>query len=267
VSNPLERRYRRLLRLLPHGYRQTWEDDMVTAILDSTEHSDRNRPTPAERLSVVSLAVRLRLNGSHARPRWALWYHVAYGIALLVLLYQSVAATATAGYTTAYFLEVRPGNVGTWYAPLLLSRYVGLLWVPAFACLVLRRVTAARILATMTVLASLAVALTIDPGNGAAPPPFGLGDASRWGWLAVSAAIVFVTPTDATSSPRLWFAAWVIGSTTVLAYQLRPLWVRLPETWTWLRGDLTTVSSIALIAAITIAFTRVWPIRATGSPH
>jgi hypothetical protein len=35
VSGNLERRYRRVLRLLPGWYRQQWEEDMVAAFLDS----------------------------------------------------------------------------------------------------------------------------------------------------------------------------------------------------------------------------------------
>ena len=35
MSGNLERRYRRVLRLLPGWYRQQWEQDMVAAFLDS----------------------------------------------------------------------------------------------------------------------------------------------------------------------------------------------------------------------------------------
>ena len=35
MSSDLERRYRRVLRLLPGWYRQQWEQDMVAAFLDS----------------------------------------------------------------------------------------------------------------------------------------------------------------------------------------------------------------------------------------
>jgi hypothetical protein len=37
VNTELERRYRRLLRLLPAGYRQAWEEDVVSAFLHSAE--------------------------------------------------------------------------------------------------------------------------------------------------------------------------------------------------------------------------------------
>ena len=35
MSSDLERRYRRVLRLLPGWYRQRWEQDMIAAFLDS----------------------------------------------------------------------------------------------------------------------------------------------------------------------------------------------------------------------------------------
>lgn len=35
MSGDLERRYRRVLRLLPGYYRDRWEEDMVAAFLDS----------------------------------------------------------------------------------------------------------------------------------------------------------------------------------------------------------------------------------------
>jgi hypothetical protein len=34
MSGNLERRYRRVLRLLPGYYREQWEEDMITAFLD-----------------------------------------------------------------------------------------------------------------------------------------------------------------------------------------------------------------------------------------
>jgi len=34
MSGDLERRYRRVLRLLPGYYREQWEEDMVAALLD-----------------------------------------------------------------------------------------------------------------------------------------------------------------------------------------------------------------------------------------
>ena len=61
----LERRYRRVLRALPREYRRAWEEDMVSTFLDSAPA----RVPVGERLSVLGLAVRLRLTGAYASPR------------------------------------------------------------------------------------------------------------------------------------------------------------------------------------------------------
>lgn len=267
MSRRLERRYRGVLRLLPEGYRRVWEEDMVAAFLDSTEHADRTRLTLGERLSVVSLAVRLRLSGSHVSPSWALWYRVVYGMALVVLLYQSVAATAKAIYRFAYYHELSL-DPGPWYAPLLLIDFVGLLWVPAFALLVLRRIVAAQVFAFTAALASVGVTVAISlMYSNATEPAFGLGDVSRWGWLAVSAAVVFVIPADAKASPWLWSGAYLLGSAVVTAYYLRTLGSPLYEAWPWLKlGDITTIGMFGLIAALTVGIARA-AIGRSASPH
>ena len=77
MSGPgLERRYRRVLRLLPGYYRDRWEQDMAAAFLDSWLTGDPEedeavlqfcKPTWAEVASVAGLAVRLYLGGAGAR--------------------------------------------------------------------------------------------------------------------------------------------------------------------------------------------------------
>ncbi len=80
MSGDLERRYRRVLRLLPGWYRQQREDDMVAAFLDGRLTGDPEAdeyistaagPGWAETASVAGLSVRLHLSGSgppHAEP-------------------------------------------------------------------------------------------------------------------------------------------------------------------------------------------------------
>src|SRR5262245_55491279 len=67
---------------------------MVSAFMESTAggHGVR-RPSLGARLSVVALAVRLRLTGSHALQRTPAWSGTIHTFALLVLLYQALAAT------------------------------------------------------------------------------------------------------------------------------------------------------------------------------
>jgi hypothetical protein len=262
VSSQLEQRYRRVLRLLPAGYRQAWEEDMVASFLQSAEDSRSDRITLGERLSVVWLAIRLWLRGSHAARGWALWYHVVYGIGLLVLLYQAVDATVTAGSTIVFLASIRIG-IAPWGEPAVLIQFVGLLWIPTFACLVLRRVTAARILATFAALAAVGATVLIVAENGPIPLPFGLSNLSRLGWLTVSAAVVFVIPKGAKASPWVWFGAYLVGSVVVLTFELRSLVPAVFDAWPWGGfGDLTSVSSVALIAALSVAL-----VRARSAPH
>ena len=64
MSGDLERRYRRMLRLLPSWYREQWEEDMVATLLDGWLTGDPEadeyiskaaRPTWAEVASVAGL--------------------------------------------------------------------------------------------------------------------------------------------------------------------------------------------------------------------
>jgi hypothetical protein len=74
----LERRHRRVLRLLPAAYRAAWEDEMVATFLESRAsedpetaefEADFGRPSWQEAASVAALAVRLRMEAIGLRPR------------------------------------------------------------------------------------------------------------------------------------------------------------------------------------------------------
>src|ERR1700722_5812229 len=78
----LERRYRRVLRLLPGWYREQWEQDMVAAFVDSWLTGDPEAdeyitraagPGWAETASVAGLAARLYLTGAGAPRRHFAW--------------------------------------------------------------------------------------------------------------------------------------------------------------------------------------------------
>jgi hypothetical protein len=80
MSSNLERRYRRVLRLLPGYYRDKWEEDMVAAFLDSWLTGDPEAdeyiskaagPSWAEVASVAGLAVRMYLRGAGTPGRFA----------------------------------------------------------------------------------------------------------------------------------------------------------------------------------------------------
>ena len=101
---PAERQYRRVLQLLPAGYRQLWEEDMVSAYLDSV--ADSPRRSVGGRLAVAWLAVRLRLNSSHATTRTQVWYQLVLGIAMFTTLYESLNATLVIAHLAGFSTEV-----------------------------------------------------------------------------------------------------------------------------------------------------------------
>ncbi|HUD78837.1 MAG TPA: hypothetical protein VMR00_13390 [Streptosporangiaceae bacterium] len=100
MSNDLERRYLRVLRLLPGWYRQQWEQDMVAAFLDSWLTGDPEAdeyvtgaagPSLAEVASVAVLAARLYLVGPGIRRRFA-WGHAIRRAVLAVILVHALLA-------------------------------------------------------------------------------------------------------------------------------------------------------------------------------
>jgi hypothetical protein len=270
MSSLMERRYRRVLRLLPAGYRHRWEEDMVGAFMAgayaSNPHADdvmSGRPALAERLSVVALVVRVRLSGSYASPRGLEWYHVVHGLALMALLYQALAATISVAFGIGLVVESAVDGWGTGVSrPLILeflpwSQVVSPLWVAAFCCFVMGRLTAARVLVVLALASTIGVTVTTHimvSSAGAVGVPFGPADLSRWGWLAVSMVTVFVCPPDARASRRFWFGAYLVGSLALVPIALqafRPYgpWVRLVS--------LANATSTALIIAMAVALLGV----------
>ncbi len=99
MSGSLERRYRRVVRLLPGWYRVRWEEDMVAAFLDSWLTGDPQtdawvleigKPDRAEIASVVGLAVRLYLGGASAPRRYFAWGQAVRNAVLAVMLLHAV---------------------------------------------------------------------------------------------------------------------------------------------------------------------------------
>jgi len=64
-------RYHRVLTLLPRAYREERGEEMLGVMLDAAQDAGRDRPTPAELLSVLGLSLRLRTGapGASARAR------------------------------------------------------------------------------------------------------------------------------------------------------------------------------------------------------
>ena len=229
----LERRYRRVLRVLPAAYRDVWEEEMVATFLDGVDSddveaaeyaADFGRPSWSEVASVVGLAVRLRLGVAGASPRSVAWGQALRLVALMGLLVNAVAATIDAG--TRLWLSGRlgwlPAPPAEWVpAPTgslrALWDLAGLLWLPAYVGVLLGQVRAARLLAALALLADgvAAVSATVDLAAGARPLLLTI-----WSYLLVDALVVLGLAAfhrDAPPVPRRpWLIAFVVGIAVLL---------------------------------------------------
>lgn len=138
----LERRYRRLLRLLPAYYRAAWEQDMVATFLATKEPDDPDdapivaeygSPSFAEVRSVLALAVRLRLGVPGGPAKYLVTGAAVRLIGLLGLLFLAVTALTDLLFwlPTAWRLN----NIES----AALVRLLALAWVPAFCCVLFGR--------------------------------------------------------------------------------------------------------------------------------
>src|ERR1700722_19370822 len=187
MSSDLERRYRRVLRLLPGWYRQQWGQDMVAAFLDSWLTGDRAAdqyiskvagPGWAEGASVAGLAVRLRLSGPRTPRRYA-WGQALRRAVLAVLLVHAVLAVDVLVFLVRSrrlvgWLPAPPGSLavapaGAWA---LVYYLVSVTWIAVFVSLALGRYRTARILAALAVVPGLAALLQAQL-TGIMPAPFG----------------------------------------------------------------------------------------------
>ncbi|WP_432991760.1 hypothetical protein [Dactylosporangium sp. CA-233914] len=80
---PLERRYRRLLRLLPAGHRAARGEELLGLLLDLDD--GRDRPSLRQAVGVFGLALRLRLAGAASLLLAA--FLVAYSTEILEIVY------------------------------------------------------------------------------------------------------------------------------------------------------------------------------------
>ncbi|MEV4566815.1 hypothetical protein AB0K12_23865 [Nonomuraea sp. NPDC049419] len=243
----LERRYRLILRMLPASYRAEREEEMVEAFLQGAgqdRDEDNARPSWRETVSIAALAVRSRLGGLGAAPRYRAVGDAVRLVALLGLGYQAVIgwidvlfSLHALGYLPGRSPVVAPGR----QVPQLLAMAEGLAQVAAFAALALGKVRAAKLLAVLGlvyVLVMVGIAALTWPRSvidsaphvlGAMVPvlalltayhvdapvrrslpmtalPLGLTVA----YIAIALAFADITGTDvAPGHPTAWVAMWI----------------------------------------------------------
>jgi hypothetical protein len=230
----LERRYRRVLRVLPAAYREVWEEEMVATFLDGVESddveaaeyaADFGRPSWSEVASVVGLAVRLRLGVAGASPRSIAWGQALRLVALMGLLVNAAAVTIDAGIRL--WLSGRLGWLAAppaeWIpaAPTGALRALwdlaGLLWLPAYVGVLLGQVRAARLLAALAVLADgvAAVSATVDLAAGATPLLLTI-----WSHLVLDALLVLGLAAFHRDAPPVARRPWLIAFVVEIAVLL-----------------------------------------------
>ena len=187
ICSDLERRYRRVLRLLPGWYRQQWEQDMAAAFLDSWLTGDKEAddyiskaagPGWAEVASVAGLAVRLHLGGPGTPRRYA-WGQALRRAVLAVLLVHAVLAVDVLVFLVwsrrlVGWLPAPPGSLVVAPAGIWVTVYylVCLAWIAIFVTLALGHYRTARVLAALAIVPGL-VALLQAQLTGIMPAPFG----------------------------------------------------------------------------------------------
>jgi hypothetical protein len=234
MKSNLERRYRRVLRLLPGWYRRQWEQDMVAAFLDGWLTGDPEAdeyiskaagPGCAETASVVGLAVRLYLGGAAGPRRRLAWGPAARNAVLAVLLVhavQGLAALAFLAWTRRWVgwipgpaITVNASPPGIWTVAGYVADYA---WIVAFLTLVLRYYRTARIIAVLTAVLDL-VWLLQHTINGTLPLPFG-----QWAyWVLLDLALVLAMTAFHRDAPPAGRRSWLLALPATFALVWVPL--------------------------------------------
>jgi hypothetical protein len=235
MSSDLERRYRRVLRLLPSWYRERWEEDMVAAFLDSWLTGDPEvdepvlefcKPDWAEVADVAGLAVALYVGGAGTRCWYFAWPHAIRRAVLAVLLAHAVLDVNVLVFLMwsrrlVGWLPAPPGSLavapaGGWVTVYYLA---GVTWIAAFVSLALGHYRTARVLAALAILPNLAALLQAQ-FTGIMPAPFG----SWVFWVLVDLVPVLAMTAfraDAPpAAPGPWLLALAAGYVLVYAPML-----------------------------------------------
>jgi hypothetical protein len=227
---------------------------MVTAYMQGAA---AGRAMLGERLSVIALAVRLRLAGVFAAPRRRASRQAAHALGWMILLYQALAATASVGFTVMLIIEstVDPALRTLHPRPIIVeiftwSELLPVLWVASFVCVVLGRVGAGRLLAVLAFASHVGVTSAIYAMVGSWPG-FTSDEAIRWVWAVASVGAAMLVPAPDRRVRRRWIGGYLAGGLVLLASGVQYFAPRLP-----LLARFTSfeqLSQLALLAAMAVA--------------
>ncbi len=277
MSSDLERRYRRVLRMLPRYYRAQWEEDMIAAYLDGWLTGDPETdeyigamawPGWAEITNVAGLAARLYLGGAAAPRRYFAWGQAVRRAALTMALVHAVLAVDILvflehGRRLVGWLPPPPASLviaaggGGWDRAYYL---VSVAWMAIFVTLAFGHYRMARVLAALAIVPSLA-ALLQAPFTGIRPAPFG-----PWPfWILIDLAPVLAMTAfhrDAPpAAPRPWLAALPAGYLLVYGPLLA---LQATGRSAWL-PDFPGLCCVLVALACLAHAPRAWSRRAGGT--
>jgi len=272
MSGNLERRYRRVLRLLPGWYRQQWEQDMVAAFLDGWLTGDPEAdeyitkaagPSWAEVASVASLAVRLYLGGAGTPRRYFAWGQAVRGAVFAVTLVQAVLGldmlvqTAWSRHLLSWLpappasmVAATPGGVlppAVWYL-------MACAWIVSFVTLVRGHYRAAQIIAALAILPDL-VRLLEGQVTGLLPAPY----VGPWAfWVLLDFAPVLAMVAFHRDAPPTARRSWLLALPTgYLLVGLPLLALQVTGNTAWL-PDFSGLYCVLVSLACLVHVPRVW---------
>jgi hypothetical protein len=266
TTTELERRYRRLLRILPADYRAAWQEDMVTNFLasmhsddpDEAEYlADYGRPSWPEMASVVTLAVRLRLpglrlrlGGTGAPPRNVVWGDAVRLVALIGLLSHAASATVGLGLTlwASGQLPTLPPPPVEWHTALPAQWWQSvtvvdhLLWLPAYLALLFGQRSLGRILAVLALsVVVLGNLLRFD-----ARAPFVLSDVVFLAFAALPVLALVAFHRDA-PPVRAW--PWLVALPVAVAVEAASLFAQPADLRIFPLLDWPATTCVMLVTA------------------
>jgi hypothetical protein len=217
----LEQRYRSLLRVLPSAYREKWADDMVATFLEDMATDDVEdaeyvaefgKPSWAEIVSVVALAIRLRLGGGASSARYLTWGAAVRIVALVGMLVNALLATASVELLfwdagSIAWLPV-PGGVRPADPLPILGNLAALLWVGAFLAVVFGHRRIAGIFGVLAVVPGVvaAISATVELAVNGGPGFIG----TLWVNLVVNVLLVSALLAFHRDAPAVSRRPWLI---------------------------------------------------------
>ncbi|MEU4426293.1 hypothetical protein AB0F81_37200 [Actinoplanes sp. NPDC024001] len=108
TSSPLERRYRRLLRIYPARHRAAYEEEMIGVLMDGSAPG-RRIPAPAEVADLLRAGLAARVGGSWRGVRGSGWRD-ASAVAGLIIAVMLAAVAGRRLFVGIHVIHVDPGG-------------------------------------------------------------------------------------------------------------------------------------------------------------